>query len=352
LSILIAGLVSVRLTGVRLLRGDTGYWVRTVLGPLASAAHGEADVTIRFAPDVRPRGPELGSLPVGIAGRDEVWVADPRGRPAVLPLADLGSRPVTVDTEIDPWAFESWVFMPLVRAALWKHGASLIHAAGAVVDGRAVALAGWTGSGKTRVVMELLARGADLLGDDWLALTPEGLVAPVQGHVDLTLDSRRREGFRGAPRLARRAGMAVTRWGTARLGRLPRVSKGLARLGDPPVVVAPVGRVFPGSRVAGPSPLDTLVLLVPPGVPTPPPAASAEVIGIQNQMYLREGPAIESAFRLAFPGRLEVSMFPAADEECRMLAKSLSTARLLVARLAPTSAGIDAVLRTVEGALR
>lgn len=66
--------------------------------------------------------------------------------------------------------------LPLTAAA---RGLEPLHAAGVVVDGRAIALTAASGTGKSSLTQQLLTRGAGLLADDVLALesTPSGLVA-------------------------------------------------------------------------------------------------------------------------------------------------------------------------------
>lgn len=50
------------------------------------------------------------------------------------------------------------------------HGHRVLHAAGAVIDGRLVALSARSGTGKSTTLTHLLAAGADFFGDDTLAV--------------------------------------------------------------------------------------------------------------------------------------------------------------------------------------
>jgi len=67
----------------------------------------------------------------------------------------------------------------LVTAAL-QRGHNALHAGAVVINGRAVAIAGPSGVGKSTLVTELLSRGHQLLTDDILVLTIEDGV--VLGH--------------------------------------------------------------------------------------------------------------------------------------------------------------------------
>jgi hypothetical protein len=59
-------------------------------------------------------------------------------------------------------------------ALLWQQGAFMLHAACVrLPNGQAVAIAGQSGAGKSRLAASLVAAGAELIGDDSLALYPE-----------------------------------------------------------------------------------------------------------------------------------------------------------------------------------
>lgn len=61
----------------------------------------------------------------------------------------------------------------LTTAAL-QRGHEALHASACVVDGRAVAITGPSGAGKTTLMLELIARGHPLLTDDILVLSRDG----------------------------------------------------------------------------------------------------------------------------------------------------------------------------------
>ena len=67
-------------------------------------------------------------------------------------------------------------------ALLWQRGAFVLHAACVQIpDGPAVAIAGPSGAGKSRLAAALVAGGAQLIGDDSLALYPENHGVLAQG---------------------------------------------------------------------------------------------------------------------------------------------------------------------------
>ena len=67
-------------------------------------------------------------------------------------------------------------------ALLWQRGAFVLHAACVrIPDGPAVAIAGPSGAGKSRLAAALVAGGAQLIGDDSLALYPENNGVLAQG---------------------------------------------------------------------------------------------------------------------------------------------------------------------------
>ena len=76
-----------------------------------------------------------------------------------------------------PAAHEHYALLNLLRAALaWRllaRGGALLHAAGLVVDGRAVVLAGAEGAGKTTWAREGERGGASVVSDDLVLLDPE-----------------------------------------------------------------------------------------------------------------------------------------------------------------------------------
>ena len=90
---------------------------------------------------------------------------------------DTGGR-ARLELAGGPAAHEHYALLNLLRAALaWKllsRGGALLHAAGIVVDGRAFALAGAEGSGKSTFSGEGERGGASVVSDDLVLVDPEG----------------------------------------------------------------------------------------------------------------------------------------------------------------------------------
>jgi hypothetical protein len=66
---------------------------------------------------------------------------------------------------------------PALQIAATAHGAVVVHGGAAVLDGRAVIVAGWSESGKTETVLALLEQGASFLSDKWTVVRADGTAA-------------------------------------------------------------------------------------------------------------------------------------------------------------------------------
>jgi hypothetical protein len=66
---------------------------------------------------------------------------------------------------------------PALQIAATAHGAIVVHGGSAVLDGRAVIVAGWSESGKTETVLALLEQGASFLSDKWTVVRADGTAA-------------------------------------------------------------------------------------------------------------------------------------------------------------------------------
>ncbi len=329
--------------------------VRAALGGLPLAT-GRPDLVLRVGRNVRPTGPAWRPLPAGI-DTGGLWVTDHLGRAARLPL--FVEEPVAdCDGAIDASFLYVWVFLPLVRALLWRQGIVLVHAAGAVQGAERVAVAGWEGAGKSLVVLDALAHGSDLIGDDWIAVTPGGNVAAVSGLLNLHAAHATSvpRGHLGSPS-ARVAG-AGARWahGAAkRTAGFRPASVGLAHLSESlrkaGKVKANVTEIFPASTVAGPGPLTSLAVVVPEGAALPrTPADAAASLAACSLVEWRHCADLEAL--AAFAGQRPLrAPFPVAADEEKALARALAgvaitavrgplevpTAQALRAQLAPPS---------------
>lgn len=66
---------------------------------------------------------------------------------------------------------------PALQIAATAHGAVVAHGGAAVLDGRAIVVAGWSESGKTETVLALLEQGASFLSDKWTIVRNDGTTA-------------------------------------------------------------------------------------------------------------------------------------------------------------------------------
>src|SRR4051794_15704653 len=100
------------------------------------------------------------------------------GRACAVPDAALDGPAVFAAQEGFPL---SAVWRDAVRPALHlklnAHGAAALHAAAVDADGAAIAVAGWSESGKTETALALMEAGATFLSDKWTVVGPEGISA-------------------------------------------------------------------------------------------------------------------------------------------------------------------------------
>jgi len=118
---------------------------------------------------------------------------------------------------------------PALQIAATAHGAVVVHGGAAVLDGRAVIVAGWSESGKTETVLALLEQGASFLSDKWTVVRADGTTACFPITVGI-----RRWMLGHAPRL--RAALPAP--GRLRL----RLAAGLAAVARTPLRVHLIGR--------------------------------------------------------------------------------------------------------------
>jgi hypothetical protein len=95
-------------------------------------------------------------------------------------------------------SFHTYLLGQVVSFALLKQGIEQLHATVVAFDGRALALTGDCGRGKSTLAAALLRRGGKLLVDDMLVLKPNGhrvLAMPGPPRLKLLPDSAKRAGF-------------------------------------------------------------------------------------------------------------------------------------------------------------
>jgi hypothetical protein len=179
LDVVVAGLVRVRLVDAR---PDDRAAVVAQLGPLGPAGPEPADITLRYV-DHLPLPEDMRLVGPGeIGAGDDGGLVVLRGRHrrpvrVRIPVADLGGRcEITCEHGVGRVPH----LIAAINLALLAHGAVALHASAVEIGGRAVVATGWSKGGKTEVTLALLARGARLVGDEWLHLRPEGTVSGIQ----------------------------------------------------------------------------------------------------------------------------------------------------------------------------
>lgn len=302
--------------------GPTGRWFEKVVAPLD---HGPVPPAIEFefVPGLTAPGRPLQPLPGGVCEQG-LWVADHAGRAAVFNLHGDVYK-VRVHDRIDPRVLMNWVYLPVLRAALWDRGAILIHSSAGRVRGETIAYSGWSGCGKTWTLLAMLEAGADFLSDDWLGLLPDGRVFPVslqlnlsQGQLPRTARRKRFSLLRGIERIAARAGRSTQ---SSVLGIASNRLAAAAHAASKRKVL--LDEVRPGAAVAPPARLDRIFLLGAPSVAGTSASAAAGWIASNVTVEWRRCAELEGASRFGQPGVLDRSPFPSFDEEREVIASAL-----------------------------
>lgn len=156
-----------------------------------------AEIVVRVGP--RPTGKlrTLGRSPVAV-DRGRAFAVDHLGRAADLPLDRITDDEVELRVEAGfyPSTFFNRVLQPLLRARLaLRRDTALVHAAGFVHEDERTVLAGWSGAGKTTLMLQALRDGAHYLGNDWVLLDAAGVAHPYS--LQLNVYRRTLAGFPG-----------------------------------------------------------------------------------------------------------------------------------------------------------
>ena len=245
----------------------TRLGLRPVRTP-AEAIDGEPDLVLRYVDELPIHGR------IRTAGRDEgAWTDDAfvirRGpRPvALVPFEAIGRSAAEILAVRGTGAPAKLV--SLLNLALLGGERIAVHAAAVVHGGLGIAACGWSGSGKTEVLLGFMERGARYVGDEWVhasATGMTGLPTPVRvqdWHLEQLPNLRAAIGRGTRLRLTAAGtidgavdGLARRRFGGAR--RIARLARPLT--GRRSVDVAPA-RLFGADRIATGVPLDRLFLL-------------------------------------------------------------------------------------------
>ncbi|MEX2653441.1 MAG: hypothetical protein WD532_00245 [Acidimicrobiia bacterium] len=205
----VADLVHERIRHADRLTPDLAHRVAASLLPLSRPDSGEVPAIDFEFVDRMPVPSIRAEFGVRLAPDGGVWIGDRFARGALVTVRD-GKFSVQLDRSADANLLEL-VRTPLLEHALYDVGGGTLRAACVEVDGRRVAIGGWSGNGKTRVVLELLLEhGGRLLGDDLVAVTPLGDVAPLW--CGLTLRPDHDLQLAKSPGRGSRLSRAAARW--------------------------------------------------------------------------------------------------------------------------------------------
>jgi len=326
------GPVTIGLTGV----DPTLPAVGVFAGLPPAGPDAPVDLRIAFEPGLRVPGRAaraVGRYPL-YAAPGGLVVIDHVGREAYLPLADLGTRPVRIDPELDLHVLQTWVQLPLLRMALHRAGGGLVRCTVVEVDGHRLALVAPARAGKTRLVLALLRHGAGLVGDDWVAVDATGRCSPACRLLVVRDEARDDTGQRSVRSLLvlalRRAAAVLVRWRRLSLA-MAHAADVVWRLGQQ---VRDVADVVPGARVAEqPAVLDEVVVLTSQATEAAPVSASdaatiAEMVAAAVVVEHPEQYVLDGVFRLVHPGILPAGSLPAPAADLERALTLLGPARV------------------------
>ncbi|MFM5949976.1 MAG: hypothetical protein ACKOPM_12255 [Novosphingobium sp.] len=126
-----------------------------------------ADLTIVEGPAILPEAAQQRGPYRQLGERIALTIPD-AGR---FLLAGPGRLEVAPKPGVDPEVLAAFLVASGLPMLLWQRGGMLLHASGIELGGKAIAIAGPSGVGKSTLAGALLERGGRLIGDDtlWLA---------------------------------------------------------------------------------------------------------------------------------------------------------------------------------------
>jgi hypothetical protein len=267
------GRVGIRLIDAR--PGDRAAVVRQ-LGPLNGSLQRPPDITIRFVERLPDDGPlrYIGHEDAGFTDHAYLVLRGRHKAPVrvAMPIDTLGG-PVEIVCEHGLPAVP--LLVAIVNLTALARGLVPLHACAFRHEGQGVLVVGWAKGGKSETLLAFAARGAELIGDEWIYLDPtsghlSGLPEPMRVW-DWQLQAMPELAAR-VPVGARRR-LAATRAGVSGLravGRLPVIGRAApgrlagrlrALLEGQLSVQVPPERLLASPRVLGPVTLDRLVLV-------------------------------------------------------------------------------------------
>jgi hypothetical protein len=340
---------------VRAARARLGLAPIAVDGPLGDATAGTAELTIRYVDELGITGPLRSVGRDEGAYTDDAFVLRKGSRPiAIVPLERIGGDGAEITMLRDTGVPSSLV--PLVNLGLLGHGRVALHGSAVIHEGRGIAAVGWSGGGKTDVLLGFMDRGAQHVGDEWLHADPEtgrivGLPEPIRVEAaHLAAFPALRERIPRRARAGMRAGRAI--------GRVPgldgsdRVTR---RLGGRRYVDLPPAKLFGPDRLADGVALDVVVWLetgLGDRVRVEPidPAAAAERLAFAHVHHRRTLLALYWQMRYAFPDRASALLDDIAIIERDRIGRCIA-GRPAIRVEGPSDVDGRALVDAIEGAL-
>lgn len=167
-----------------------------------------------------------------LVDRGGVIARDADDQPVARLLLGTG---MPLEVEVATSARDVPLFGELVNLCLLRAGVLPLHAASCILDGRGVACAGWSGGGKTDLLVSLVGAGAVPLADEWTMVGPapgrmQGMRTPMRVS-DRQLEQLRgyRPSARGRLRMRTMTAIDAIARGVART-RVPGVGRAAGRV--------------------------------------------------------------------------------------------------------------------------
>lgn len=295
-----------------------------------ATADASATLTIAFKDNVEAAGTKIYGHPLR-RNASALIAVDHAGRTASLPLGSDSTEPIIVDPQLETDTFQCWVQLPMLRATLRSVGWCLARMTVIDIDGRRVAIVADATTGKTRVSLALLQRGATFVGDDWVALGPNG-VAAACSLVVLRDQTRRALGRFGViDRIRSRTGRGLE-FAAKRSHRWRKFALAFAygelllwRWGTD---IIDIKSLVPGVEIApDTAPIDFVAVLhaTADSKPNVDCDALAEVIASRAIIDLPSAVALEAIYRTGMPGDRKLVM-SRIDEDVVLIAAALRSA--------------------------
>lgn len=307
----------------------------------------DASLTVHWRTGVDVTGLRVHGHPLRV-DHGAILAVDHAGHAARMTFDGQDQVDVELDPRLDVHVFQTWVQLPLMRTLLFAHGGTLARLTVVEYDGRRIALVAPSAVGKTRVVVELLRHGATLVGDDWVALTADGVAAAcplmvVRDQVrhslaaDVATDGRdvTVQTLAGLSRFARR-------WRRAAVV-LDQLATAAWRWG---AEVTDVGTVIPGAGLAdGTAPIAQVVVLGDGAAPTIDELA-ATIAG--RAVVDLPSAAVLVATRAASSPGVDPPRLPTLEEDRVLIAAALARARIDPVAFDGTASALERVIATIQ----